>query len=344
MRLTNILNFKQIMFLTGFFIAMNVPGQDSHLSQYYASPMLINPALTGMNIEAYRGHLHYRNQWRSIVSNPFLTQCVAFDMPYKEKFGFGGYILNNRAGAGHLNSFNFFTSAAYEVTIDPADIHHLLTGVQLGLINKSVNVNELYFENQYTTQDGGGFDPNISSGEVFDNDNVLILDANFGVFYFNRHKLRIFDQFLVKTSHIIPYYVGVSGFHLWSPKETFLNTENRLPLRIVGYGGMMYRISNEIGLEPNFLYMYQAGNHELQSGIMGYYYVKESDMFVMFGPYYRHKDALIIHLGCIYKEYTFRLSYDINMFSLRSISGGRGGIEISFTYMYSNKPSSSMLH
>jgi len=344
MRIKKFMNFRHVLFACGLLFTINLSGQDSHLSQYYASPMLINPSLTGMNIEAYRGHLHYRNQWRSIISNPYLTQYVAFDMPYEEKFGFGAYILNNRAGSGHYNSFNFFLSAAYEVTIDPADVHHLLTGVQLGVINKSVNVNELYFENQYTTQDGGGFDPAISSEEVFENDNVFIPDASFGLFYYNRHKLKIFDQFLVKTSHIIPYYVGLSGFHLWSPKETFLNVENRLPLKIIGYGGIMYRISNEIGLEPNFLYMYQARNHELQGGLLGYYHVKEQNLFVMFGPYYRHLDALSIHLGCIYKEYQFRLSYDINMFSLHSVSGGRGGIEISFTYMYSNKPSSSMMH
>ena len=46
-----------------------------------------------------------------------------------------------------------------------------------------------------------------------------------------------------------------------------------------------------------------------------------------------NKDAVIIELGVKYTKYTVRASYDINTSSLKAISNGRGGFEVSFTYI-----------
>jgi len=136
-----------IMGLSLFISLTALAQQDYHLSQYDASPLTLNPATTGMFNGALRGHIQHRQQWKSVTKTPFITDNAAFDFP-KKKFGFGINILNHKAGASKFNTLYLALSTAYEVTRDRSDIHHLTCGVQLGFINKSVNVNNLTFDNQ----------------------------------------------------------------------------------------------------------------------------------------------------------------------------------------------------
>jgi len=43
-------------------------GQDPQFSQYYASPLYLNPGLAGINQQGRAG-VNYRNQWPSIDAN-----------------------------------------------------------------------------------------------------------------------------------------------------------------------------------------------------------------------------------------------------------------------------------
>src|ERR1035437_9240949 len=65
---------------TGFTYA-----QDIHFSQYYASPLTLNPALTGLVNGVFRASLNYRNQWFNIPTQntiaPYQTYQASFDMP-----------------------------------------------------------------------------------------------------------------------------------------------------------------------------------------------------------------------------------------------------------------------
>jgi len=310
----------KVFIIMSFLSAQISFAQDSHISQYYASPIIVNPALTGMFEGDYRAHMHYRNQWKSLVNKPFTTTTLAYDQPYEKRYGLGGYISNNRAGAGGLNFLNAVASAAYEITIDPKNIHNLMTGLQLGIIYKSVNVSNLWFDNQYNNATGT-VDPTLSSKENFIKTSVLLPEINIGVYYFYDNPEKDYKP-----------YLGFSGFHMTQPKESFLGYENKLPMRFVAYGGSMINIDENLSINPNFLYMKQAKNSEVQFGAIGYYHFDDSNIKYFFGPYYRNKDAFMIHTGVIYNEYIFRISYDVNVSPLSAITKGRGGIEISFTY------------
>ena len=53
--------------------------QDIHYSQFYSSPLTLNPALTGVNDCTYRIAAMYRNQWQS-VTDPYQTPSISFDI------------------------------------------------------------------------------------------------------------------------------------------------------------------------------------------------------------------------------------------------------------------------
>lgn len=70
-----------ILFI-GWIIA--VKGQDIHFSQFYASPLTLNPANTGLFNGNIRGVLNYRNQWNSFA--PFNTYAGSVDMNFGQRF------------------------------------------------------------------------------------------------------------------------------------------------------------------------------------------------------------------------------------------------------------------
>lgn len=309
-------------FLLTITFAYHSAAQDAHLSQFFSSELTLNPALTGVFNGEHRGYLNYRSQWSSLMrKTPFETTILAYDRPY-QRFGFGAYVMNNRAGGSGFNFFNFVLSGSYEITMDVRREHRLNVGLQLGFINKTFTPSTV--DLQYDTAYGGngGYNPGLPSGESFQHLNLFIPEVNFGVFYYHTKKF----------SKIRPY-AGISAFHLTRPKETYTDSLNRIPIKLVGYGGARYKLDRYYSLEGNFLYMRQVNNNEFQVGVLVYYHIKGTDGNFFAGPYYRNQDAFIFHLGGTYEEYVIRLSYDFNTSSLNSISRGRGGFELSITYV-----------
>ena len=302
-------------------LSISVRAQDLHLSQYDAAPLFLNPALVGQFDGKYRVHGHYRTQWGSVSSKSFKTAAISFDMPI-DKFAFGAQILNRRAGAGDYNDLGIILNGGYSFTIDKKKVHKFSLGLQAGVIQKSVNFNNLFFENQYTTANGGGFDQNLPTGETFGNSNFWIPDVNAGfVYYYGEDQKRINP------------FVGASAFHLTQPEETFYATNNKLPIRYVGHAGAKINLSGRIQLMPKFLFMKQRNAQEMNYGMMAHYHLKGAGVILLFGPTFRSADAFILEGGAKIGNYEGKISYDFNTSSLSDFSDGKGGFEISLTYI-----------
>ncbi len=68
---------------------LNSLAQDPGFSQFYASPLTLNPALTGKFDGLYRVAGNYRDQWPA-VNKAFITSTASLDMG----------ILRNRLNSG----------------------------------------------------------------------------------------------------------------------------------------------------------------------------------------------------------------------------------------------------
>ena len=77
--------------------------QDIHFSQYQASPLTLNPALTGKIKEDFRVGLIHRSQWKS-VNSAFATSSVFADINFiknpltLDMWGVGLVALNDEIG------------------------------------------------------------------------------------------------------------------------------------------------------------------------------------------------------------------------------------------------------
>lgn len=303
--------------------------QDFHLSQYDAAALNFNPAMTGMFKGDYRIHGHFRTQWSALVTRPFTTGLLAFDMPLKNrKFAIGAQLANFNAGAGQYNCFSFMASGSYTITLDQSKNHFLRTGLSIGFFQKSVSYESLYFESQYVQEDGGYFDSGLSNNENNGNSSFLQHDANVGLmYYYGKQGVRVNP------------FAGLTVFHVSRPRETFYDQQNYLPLRYMAHAGANIKLTKKVSILPKVIYMHQRNANEIMGSLMGHFYFEKQDFYLIGGFTYRSKDASIVEAGIKWNGFTFRASYDINSSSLTPVTSGRGGTELSLTYIFSkNNP------
>lgn len=302
--------------------SFNSQAQDAHLSLYDAAPLYLNPAMTGAFQGDWRLHAQYRTQWKAVNFKPYTSALVSYDVSHK-KWGFGAQLSNFRAGIGNYNAFQGSLSAAYTTSIDRHKNHNLSFGVQAGLTQKTLEYQLLTFNNQYTTNNGGEFNTSLSSNENFGGQSLIVPVANAGILYF----------FAKQESRINPF-IGVSAFNLTQPQETFFDFDNRLPIRYYAHVGTRINLTETFYLLPKALYMRQKEFQELTLAVDAGYYLKGSDLYLLGGVIYRNRDAAIAYLGAKMDQFILKVGYDINVSSLTTASSGRGGFEVSFTYMH----------
>lgn len=295
--------------------------QDFHLSMYDAAPIFLNPSMTGVFEGEWRIHTHYRTQWKSVNFKPYTTALISFDAPYK-KWGFGGQITNYRAGFGNYNALQGLMSLAYTTPIDGNKYHNISFGAQMGLTQKSVEYQLHSFDNQYVTTNGGGFNTGLSSGEDFASQSIIVPDINAGaMYYYSRQK------------SIVNPFAGFSAFNLLTPNESFFVANNKLPMRFYFHTGTRVNITETVFLIPKVLWMQQQEFNELTLALDAGFYLKSAELYLLSGLTYRNKDAMIFYLGARKSHFIAKIGYDINTSSLAPASTGRGGFEVSFTYM-----------
>jgi type IX secretion system PorP/SprF family membrane protein len=290
---------------------------DPHFSQYYAHPLWLNPALTGVTDGEYRVSLNAKQQWGSI-SNSFLTGGASFDMAPKKNLAFGAMILNQNAGDVSYNHLNALVSGAYRIHFGKTGLNMINFGLQAGILNKSFDPSKITLGSQYNPVTG--YDPGFGINESFASSNTLVPDVNFGVMYFDGNP----DQ-------SVNVFGGVMAAHLTRPIDKFLGNSVRMPIRYAAHGGARLRASESLDITPNAIFMRQGNAQEIAAGAYAQLMLNtETDL--MFGANYRVDDAAIAFFGMHIKNMTFGVSYDFNTSSLNRATSSQGGLEISVSF------------
>lgn len=294
---------------------------DPHFSQYYAYPLWLNPALTGVIDGDYRASINVKQQWSSI-SNQFLTGGASFDVAPIKNFAFGATILNQRAGDLNFNYLTALVSGSYRLRFGIEGLQMINFGLQAGFVNRSFNASSAQFGNQYNANIG--FDGSMMSGESFSSTSSFVPDVNAGVMFFDGN-----------PNQQVNVFVGASASHLTRPVERFANNSTRTPIRFTAHGGARIRANEMLDIVPNALFMYQGNTQETSLGAYAQLMVNNSSN-ILFGGNYRLKDAAIAFVGLQYRNMVFGLSYDVNTSSLQRATNSNGGLEISVSLIGRN--------
>ncbi|WP_316817847.1 PorP/SprF family type IX secretion system membrane protein [Pedobacter nyackensis] len=298
--------------------ALNGTAQiDPHFSQYYAHPLWLNPALTGVTDGEYRVSLNAKQQWGSI-SNSFLTGGASFDMAPVKNLAFGAMVLNQNAGDISYNHLSALVSGAYRIHFGRAGLNMVNFGLQAGILNKSFDPSKITLGSQFNPVTG--YDPGLGISESFASSNTLVPDVNVGVMYFDGNP----DQ-------QVNVFGGATAAHLTRPVDKFLGNSVRMPVRYAAHGGARIKISDAFDITPNGLYMKQGNAREISAGAYAQYMLNE-ETDLMFGSNYRVDDSAIAFFGLHLKNMVFGLSYDFNTSSLNRITGSKGGLELSVSF------------
>ena len=300
--------------------------QDIHLSQFYTSPLNLNPATTSFFAGTHRFCLNYKNQWSSITI-PYRTMTASIELNIlKRKFhrdilGGGLQINRDKAGDSEFGIFQSLFSLSYIKLINSQNNHFISIGIQTGPSQKTINYNALMFDNQF---DGDKYNPNLSHEEQFNKKELWYLDFSSGLYWF------------LQLNKQQKYEVGIALFHINTPNQSFLGKKDiYLDKKFVFYSNNTLELWDKTALLPSVLYMRQGKYQELTFGAR-LSFIKERRPLdykaTNIGFLVRHKDAIIPIFGIDYKSYNFGISYDINISKLRNASESRGGLELSFNY------------
>ncbi len=319
---------KTILTVLLYITLINVStAQDPHFSQFFASPMTLNPALTGKFDGVYRVALNYRNQWPTIY-NAFRSMTASVDFGLLknsisdlDQLGLGIMAFSDKNGDGVLQNNYAALSLAYHKGLDENGYHQLGAGFQGTFANKRLDITKVYFEDQLTPLGFTGVTSEVFSNKQVD---VKYFDMNAGVFYNG------------STDGYNNFYLGASMYHINRPKESFQGGNYILSARTtIQAGGKI-----PTGLH-NFVHF--AANHSMQAKahntiVGGAFSLNvNSDPTnptnVYFGTWYRFNDALIPYVGLEFGEWHLGATYDVTTSTLKPGSNTRGGAEISLIYV-----------
>ena len=304
--------------------------QDKHFSMFYASPMAINPGATGFfpgDIQVFTG---FKNQWKSISSNPYNTISASADTKLMKGtsnnsfLGLGVNFYNDKSGDSQLTTNIANISINYAIEV--ADNHQLALGIQPSFFQRFASMETLTWDQQWT---GSTFDSNLENGETLVTDKSFQFDINSGLYYFGR----------LNNQNSINF--GISVAHLLNPQNTLLNgNENLYQKYTIHGGGEFSKNGSKIAFSPNMIYFKQGPNQELSVGTDFIYSLKESSKYtgyydkstISLGAYMRIGDAFYTTLFLNFSEFSLGLSYDLNMSGLSLATNGRGGMEMLLRY------------
>jgi len=324
-----------IVFISSLECALRA--QDPSFSQFFASPLTLNPALTGKFNGVLRVAGNYRNQWPS-VNNAYITSTVSVDaailqnqLPENDRFAIGLMAMTDKTANGILTSNYFSFSTAYHKSIDEDNMHQIGVGFQGTYANKSLDGPRLHFQDGL--QVDGSWLPSPTEPVNLKQITTHYFDMNAGVLY---------NGSLNGTNSI---YFGASLYHLNQPKESFLGFDNIiLPTRLTIHAGGYFPSPNSgTVLYVSALYNAQAAAKEYVLGGALELIASNDEknpVNVYIGSWFRVNnvmDAIIPYIGLDYGSFNLGLTYDVNVSAFKTASQGRGGIEISLIYI--RKPS-----
>lgn len=318
--------------------SVRLMAQDVHFSQYNASPLMLNPALAGMNNCDYRVYTNFRMQWMTVSQgNTYRTVAGGADMSigkvtkYNSFAGLGISFFSDQAGDLNLNSNRVDVSFAYHFMLNRKGTMQISTGLQGSFNHRGINGNRATFDSQYDPITGVA-DPN-GLREDFGRNRVFFGDAGFGLLY---------SALLKKDANL---YFGFALSHLNQPRISFRPSGidgstsgfERLYMKITLHGGALIPVSDRIAVLPNFLVLVQGSAYQFNTGAsiraaLGSN-TKTSKTAIYFGAQYRGLlDAVILTTRIDVKGFSAGLSYDINVSKLIPASRTVGAPEISLMY------------
>jgi type IX secretion system PorP/SprF family membrane protein len=243
-----------ILFFTMMLCCGIAEAQDHMYSQFFNSPVYLNPALNGQFEGDLRMNLIYRNQYTSVPGSlSYVSASIDYNVP---QFGGGIGLLFTRSneGAAYLNKNNISGIYSYSVG---SESFVLSFGLQAGVTNRAVDFGKLVFGDQIDPR--LGYIPGSTS-----NADMPLFNNKF-----------YFDSGAGINLTVGEFNVGGALQHVNRPNESFTGTPSRLPMRSTMHASYRLNLTRDDNLDdeeksyviPSVVFYKQAAAQSISAGV-----------------------------------------------------------------------------
>lgn len=303
--------------------------QDPHFSQYFTSPMTVNPALIGKEVGDWRAIGTFRSQWWGGAIAPFTTTSASLEKNFrsgvtgKSMFGIGISLLTDASNSGLLKNNYFSGGFAYNIALDAEGKELLGVGLEGTYANRLLDASKFSFQSQFGSM---GFQRSAPSGDPVSVLSNKYWDVSTGLHYSKRYK----------TGGI---NLGIAIFHAGKPKEgVFSNNTYSVDRRVSLQTGIRFNLKNKDEIHFSGIADLQGQNSIYTLG--GVYKAKLNTAQLKsfnIGIWNRFNDALYPYIALESKNWLLGISYDVINTDIRNSFNSVQSIELSLTCLFGAK-------
>jgi type IX secretion system PorP/SprF family membrane protein len=277
--------------------------QDIQYTQFFNSPLYLNPAMTGAT-EQWRANLLHRSQWLAIDAQFISTTASVEYNLVPLRSGFGLLLSHDLAGKDRALSMSAMGSYAFNFQLRKWTFR---LGLQGGLLQRGNDYTNLVFPSQVLPNE-----PPISESSLVTS--KLVMDFSAGLLIHN-------DKFWLgfAANHLNQPTVGAFAGTL--PMKFALHLGATLPMGSKNYQTYML---------PTLLVKMQGTARQFDTGVRFTF----DNSPLIFGAYYRgiptptYQDAVAGLIGIRFGDWKCMYSYDLTISGLTPVSGGSHEIGI----------------
>lgn len=324
-----------IIFFALLFCKNVAIAQDPNFSQFIASPLSINPALTSDGESNWRAMSNIRTQSVGIGST-YITQSLSIDGKLKKidddnYLGIGGMIIAEKAMDGIFKSTYLNLNTSYHLSLDNKG-NGLAIG--LGYINNNTRIDfsQLSFDQQLSSI---GFDRALPTGEPSLLNATSFSSACAGIMFTHNDENTFFN-------------IGAAGYRFVKSNRSILDDKTQyISPRYDIHADFGTALNKNLNLNFSAVHMMQNGTSNTTIG-SSFGILHSSDNFntdqlrmINLGMFYKLGNAIIPYVGYAYNNLQLGLSYDVNVSASKSGSITSRSFEISFMYRVFNSNNST---
>ena len=315
-----------------------VVAQDIHMSQFQNAPLLVNPGLTGDFSGFFRAGISYRDQW-GVLGDGFVSYLLYADYrPGEDEnthsipYSFG--VLATRDKGGELGYGNMSMKLSGSKEVRTSNRQKLLFGLQMGVIQSSVDLEGYRWGSQYDGNSWNGALP----GEAMTTPKRTSFDASAGAVW-----VKTIGASTLSAGDVRYVEAGLAVHHLTRPKIGFGTIETgRMPVRYTAHFTGVFGLENTLfSFQPLGLFQMQGNAMQASAGCNLRIRLKEASRYtglikssiIGFGLQYRYRDAIIPTFIYDNQTVAFYAGYDFNVSSLSKVTRSNGAMEFTLRYV-----------
>jgi type IX secretion system PorP/SprF family membrane protein len=333
-----------LLFLTLLFCLLHTDklhAQDKLLTQAFAHPVDLNPALAGAIDGRYRLSLAYRDQWRSIVESAFTTMAVYGDVkviPDERKddfFGGGFSLMTDRTSLFNFNQNILSLYGSYHKALNADQGQYISAGLSVGIAQRNVNYEHIVFNDQFN----GLNTYSLNTAENLPSNNFAFFDLGLGVTYAS------------SLGDYSGYTIGVAMDHVPGSSISFyhhtLELEEEFPdakleRKLTAFASFELASNEIFSLLPRIIWQRQGNHQMIAFAALGKLDITNYDnQAVHLGAGLRlnqtasegiKPSAAYVLMAYEVKGLLIGLSHDVSLTSLSLDHPGKGAFELSISY------------